>query len=44
MSKSRYYEIAERNFIEISPGKTTLFEGFLNTQAQNLFEMTQKNN
>jgi hypothetical protein len=39
-----YYEIAERNFIEISPGKTTLFEGFLNAQAKNLFEMTRKNN
>ncbi|OKH18394.1 DUF1338 domain-containing protein [Hydrococcus rivularis NIES-593] len=37
-----YYEIAERNFIEISPGKTVLFEGFLNAQAKNLFEMTRR--
>lgn len=36
-----YYEIAERNEIEIAPGKTALFEGFLNAQAQNLFEMTK---
>ncbi|MCU0532326.1 MAG: DUF1338 domain-containing protein [Hydrococcus sp. Prado102] len=35
-----YYEIAERNAIEISPGKTELFQGFLNAQAKNLFEMT----
>ncbi|NER47694.1 MAG: DUF1338 domain-containing protein [Symploca sp. SIO1A3] len=37
-----YYEIAERNLIEISPGKQELFEGFLRSQAQNLFEMTRK--
>jgi len=36
-----YYEIAERNEIEIAPGKKVLFEGFLNAQAQNLFEMTK---
>jgi hypothetical protein len=35
-----YYEIAERNAIEIVPGKTELFQGFLNAQAKNLFEMT----
>lgn len=36
-----YYEIAERNAIEIAPGKSELFQGFLNAQAKNLFEMTQ---
>jgi Domain of unknown function (DUF1338) len=36
-----YYEIAERNAIEIAPGKTELFQGFLNAQAKNLFEMTK---
>lgn len=35
-----YYEIAERNAIEIAPGKSELFQGFLNAQAKNLFEMT----
>jgi hypothetical protein len=38
-----YYEIAERNAIEVAPGKAILFEGFLNAQAKNLFEMTRKN-
>jgi Domain of unknown function (DUF1338) len=37
-----YYEIAERNQVEIAPGKKVLFEGFLNAQAQNLFEMTKR--
>lgn len=37
-----YYEIAERNTIEVEAGKRMLFEGFLNSQAKNLFEMTRK--
>ncbi|WP_017325122.1 DUF1338 domain-containing protein [Synechococcus sp. PCC 7336] len=37
-----YFEIAERNWVEVSPGQTELFEGFLGAQAQNLFEMTRK--
>jgi hypothetical protein len=37
-----YYELAERHSIEIIPGNRQLFEGFLPTQAQNLFEMTTK--
>ncbi|HAZ49612.1 MAG TPA: DUF1338 domain-containing protein [Cyanobacteria bacterium UBA11369] len=37
-----YYEIAERNLIEIDGGEKVLFEGFLDAQAQNLFEMTRK--
>ena len=37
-----YYEIAERNRIEIDAGRTELFEGFLGPQARNLFEMTHK--
>ncbi|MCG8366373.1 MAG: DUF1338 domain-containing protein [Pseudanabaenales cyanobacterium] len=37
-----YYEIAERNWIEVEPGRTELFEGFLGSQARNLFEMTHK--
>ena len=37
-----YYEIAERNLVEIVPGKTELFEGFLSSQARNLFEMTRR--
>ncbi|MBD2041611.1 DUF1338 domain-containing protein [Microcoleus sp. FACHB-672] len=36
-----YYEIAERNLIEIAPGQTALFEAFLGPNAQNLFEMTR---
>jgi hypothetical protein len=36
-----YYELAERNQIEVAPGKKELFEGFLSSQAQNLFEMTK---
>ena len=37
-----YYEIAQRNAISHSEGKTQLFEGFLASQAQNLFEMTKR--
>nr|ADN15550.1 conserved hypothetical protein [Gloeothece verrucosa PCC 7822] len=37
-----YYEIAQRNIIESEAGKTILFEGFLDAQAKNLFEMTRK--
>lgn len=36
-----YYEIAERNQIEITPGNWVLFAGFLDSQAKNLFKMTQ---
>lgn len=36
-----YYEIAERNLVEVAPGKTALFEAFLGPQASNLFEMTR---
>ncbi len=36
-----YYELAERHPIEIAPGKTALFEGFIGNQAQQLFEMTR---
>ena len=36
-----YYEIAERNAIEIAPGQQVLFEAFLGSNAQNLFEMTR---
>ncbi len=37
-----YYEIAERNVVEVAPGQQALFEGFLGPQARNLFEMTRK--
>jgi Domain of unknown function (DUF1338) len=37
-----YYEIAERNLIQTASGEKVLFEGFLNAQAKNLFEMTRK--
>ena len=37
-----YYEIAERNWVEVAPGRKALFEGFLGPQARNLFEMTRK--
>jgi Domain of unknown function (DUF1338) len=37
-----YYEIAERNLVEVAPGQQALFEGFLGPQARNLFEMTRK--
>ena len=36
-----YYEIAERNQIEVESGQTELFEGFLGAQARNLFKMTR---
>ncbi|NEP02446.1 MAG: DUF1338 domain-containing protein [Symploca sp. SIO2E9] len=35
-----YYELAERNLVEVGPGQKVLFEGFLSSQARNLFEMT----
>lgn len=37
-----YYEIAERNLIANDAGEKVLFEGFLDAQAKNLFEMTRK--
>jgi hypothetical protein len=37
-----YYEIAERHPIEVAPGAIDLFQGFLSSQAKNLFEMTRK--
>ena len=37
-----YFEIAERNPVEVTPGRTELFEGFLGPQADRLFEMTRK--
>jgi hypothetical protein len=37
-----YYEIAERHQIKNSAGDLVLFEGFLRTQAQQLFEMTRR--
>lgn len=37
-----YYEIAERNVVEVAPGQQALFDGFLGPQARNLFEMTRK--
>ncbi|MGK7878033.1 MAG: DUF1338 domain-containing protein [Xenococcaceae cyanobacterium] len=37
-----YYEIAERNWVEVAPSRKELFEGFLGPQARNLFEMTRK--
>jgi hypothetical protein len=37
-----YYEIAERHPIEVAPGAIGLFQGFLSSQAKNLFEMTRK--
>ena len=37
-----YYEIAQRNAIAVGNEPTQLFEGFLTSQAQNLFEMTRK--
>jgi hypothetical protein len=39
-----YYEIAERYRIKNSSGDSVLFEGFLNVQAQRLFEMTRRSN
>ena len=37
-----YYEIAQRNAIAVGDHKNQLFEGFLTSQAQNLFEMTKR--
>ncbi|MBW4619135.1 MAG: DUF1338 domain-containing protein [Cyanosarcina radialis HA8281-LM2] len=37
-----YYEIAERHPVEVAPGAIDLFQGFLSSQAKNLFEMTRK--
>jgi hypothetical protein len=36
-----YYEIAERYPLEIGSDHPALFEGFLNAQAKQLFEMTR---
>jgi Domain of unknown function (DUF1338) len=36
-----YYEIAERNVIQLPDGREELFSGFLDAQAKNLFEMTK---
>jgi Domain of unknown function (DUF1338) len=36
-----YYEIAQRYFVEVEPGKQELFDAFLGRNAQNLFEMTR---
>jgi hypothetical protein len=36
-----YYEIAQRYLIEIEPGKQILFDAFLGSNAQQLFEMTR---
>ncbi|WP_392532608.1 DUF1338 domain-containing protein [Nostoc sp. C117] len=36
-----YYEIAQRYLVEIEPGKQVLFDAFLGTNAQQLFEMTR---
>ncbi|MCC5640196.1 DUF1338 domain-containing protein [Nostoc sp. CHAB 5844] len=38
-----YYELAQRYFIEIEPGKLVLFDAFLGKNAQQLFEMTRLN-
>ncbi|QLE55387.1 DUF1338 domain-containing protein [Nostoc sp. TCL26-01] len=38
-----YYEIAQRYFIELEPGKSVLFDSFLGNNAQQLFEMTRIN-
>ena len=37
-----YFEIAERSQVETPSGTTELFEGFLGSQAQHLFEMTKR--
>jgi Domain of unknown function (DUF1338) len=37
-----YYEIAERYPLETPSGQSVLFEGFLNAQAKQLFEMTRR--
>ncbi|PHJ64115.1 hypothetical protein VF14_22415 [Nostoc linckia z18] len=36
-----YYEIAQRYLVEVEPGKQVLFDAFLGSNAQELFEMTR---
>ncbi|MBG1243986.1 DUF1338 domain-containing protein [Nostoc sp. NZL] len=36
-----YYEIAQRYLVEVEPGKQVLFDAFLGSNAQQLFEMTR---
>ncbi|MEH1919022.1 DUF1338 domain-containing protein [Nostoc sp.] len=36
-----YYEIAQRYLIDVEPGKQILFDAFLGSNAQQLFEMTR---
>jgi Domain of unknown function (DUF1338) len=36
-----YYEIAQRYPVEVEPGKQVLFDAFLGSNAQELFEMTR---
>ena len=36
-----YYELAERYLVDDSAGNQTLFEGFIASQAQHLFDMTK---
>jgi Domain of unknown function (DUF1338) len=36
-----YYEIAQRYLVEVEPGKQILFDAFLGSNAQQLFEMTR---
>jgi len=36
-----YYEIAQRYPVEVEPGKQVLFDAFLGSNAQQLFEMTR---
>lgn len=37
-----YYELAERNLIQLESGKEVLFDAFIGANAQHLFEMTRK--
>ncbi|WP_341529843.1 DUF1338 domain-containing protein [Nostoc sp. UHCC 0302] len=39
-----YYEIAQRYQVEVVPGKQMLFDAFLGSNAQQLFEMTRISN
>ncbi|MBG1264193.1 DUF1338 domain-containing protein [Nostoc commune] len=39
-----YYEIAQRYLVEVEPGKQILFDAFLGSNAQQLFEMTRLSN
>jgi hypothetical protein len=39
-----YYEIAQRYKVEVVPGKQILFDAFLGSNAQQLFEMTRLSN